>query len=216
MRPIPALPEPLRGSLPSTDLRRLLHSGNPVLVLVAMLLAVLAPRPAAAHGDEGTMEVTVAEPAGATSVNLEVGILYANDDDLAAEATVTAMAAGPDGATAGPFALPQISGGRYGTTVELPAAGEWTLTITSENPAAETTATVTVSGIDPASSTTTTARASTTTTGSAAPPSTSPGSATTTEAEDELPVVPVAVGAGVAVAAVAAYLIGRRRGEHGG
>lgn len=113
------------------------------LLLAALLLPVAVAAPAAAHTEVGTMEVLVAEQRDGLRAAIEVGVGY-GDEHLADQATVTATVTHTSGATVGPVDLPQISGARYGTVLDLPTAGEWTLRATSTGPAAEATATFTV------------------------------------------------------------------------
>ncbi len=132
--------------------------GAVVALLVVVVAAVTgAVLPAAAHSDDGEMTVTRSEVVDATTVALEVGLLYADDDDLATEATVTATATSPSGgAAAGPVALPNVGGARYGATFVVPEPGVWAITITATDPAAEATVEVDTSAAvaAPASSTT--------------------------------------------------------------
>jgi len=116
------------------------------LLLIGSLAVglVASPNPAAAHGDEGTMEVLVAEAQSPTEIYVEVGLLYANDDDLATEATVTVTATGPEGRTVGPLDVPVLEDARYATTVTVPGAGDWALAVSSTGPTASATATVEV------------------------------------------------------------------------
>jgi hypothetical protein len=117
--------------------------GVAALVTVVVALAVW-PSPVGAHSDDGVMTVLTAEQAGPGAVRLEVGLVYANDDDLAEEATVGATLTGPDGASVGPVELPRISGARYGADVEVPGPGDWSVAFVSEEPVAEAAATVEV------------------------------------------------------------------------
>lgn len=132
---------------------------------------------ASAHGAEGEMTVITAEPAGAFEVRLQIGLLYANDTELATEATVTVTGVGPDGNTLRPTALPREEGAKYGTTLTGLANGPWTFTIVSTGPAATATASVEVP-VDQQSSTTTPSPTTT-----AAPATTvAPDTTTTTSA----------------------------------
>lgn len=177
------------------------------LVLVALALTA---GPAAAHGDEGSMEVLTAEARSAEEIYVEVGVVYEGDEDLATEAEVTVTATGPDGATAGPVAVPVLEDAKYATTLAVPAPGTWTVTVTSEGPDASAEATVEVSEATVATTTPTTATPSTvapTTDTSAAPAlvgSDEPGTeqaATGSDDEDDTLGARLAIGALATVAA---------------
>jgi hypothetical protein len=115
-------------------------------LLVAVLTAataVVPAGPAGAHGDDGIMEVLVAE-ADAMEITVEVGIVYADDDHLAIDATVEATATGPAGAVVGPVEMPNRRDAIYGATFEVPTAGDWSVEVTSENPDATAVEQVTV------------------------------------------------------------------------
>lgn len=111
------------------------------LVLGLIAVALLSTTGiAAAHSDDGEMTVTKADAVDATTIDLEVGLLFANDDDLATEATVTATATSASaGASAGPVTLPNVGDALYGVRLEVPGPGVWTITVTSTEPAAEAT-----------------------------------------------------------------------------
>ena len=85
-------------AIPSRALR-------PAFALLAALVAALAlfAAPAGAHSDDGEMTVLRAEQSGPSTIEVEVGIVYA-DQHLAEEARVTATAT-KDGETAGPVTL---------------------------------------------------------------------------------------------------------------
>lgn len=149
-----------------------------VLSTIAMAVTVAAGA-APAHSDEGTMTITKAEATGPTAIRIEVGLVYANDDDLATGATVEARLTGPAGATVGPVPLSRLDedSSVYGADVTVPQPGAWQVAVTSTEPAASASAEVEVQG-----ATTTTAAQTTTT---AAAPTTEPGTsvpATTTAA----------------------------------
>jgi hypothetical protein len=138
------------------------------IVVSTVALAVTAAVDAApAHGDEGTMTITKAEATSPTSIRVEAGLVYANDEELATGATVTATATGPGGATAGPAPLSRLDedSSVYGGDLTVPQPGSWQVQVTSTEPAAEASSTVEV-----AQATTTTAPSATSTT--AAAPST--------------------------------------------
>lgn len=114
-----------------------------LIAVLALFLVVFSGRAAFAHGDEGDMTVTVAE-AVAGAISVEVGILYANDDDLAETATVEATATGPAGQVVGPVPLPRVDGARYAGVIEVDGPGEWTVAIAAIEPTAAATAVVAV------------------------------------------------------------------------
>ena len=105
------------------------------LLVIAIAVAFLGT-PAAAHSDDGEMTITSAEPSGELTVDLEVGIVYANDGEPAEDATVTATATRADGSSAGPFDLPNVVSARYGATITLPEPGAWTIRVDSTGPVA--------------------------------------------------------------------------------
>src|SRR5690606_20433417 len=126
-------------AIPSRALR-------PAFALLAALVAALAlfAAPAGAHSDDGEMTVLRAEQSGPSTIEVEVGIVYA-DQHLAEEARVTATAT-KDGETAGPVTL---EGGGPGSSVyrgaiEVPSPGAWSVQVVSEDPTAEATAAVEV------------------------------------------------------------------------
>lgn len=118
------------------------------LLLLATLALVLAgtTSTAAAHSDEGELELTTFEQTGPRTVEVEVGIVYA-DEHLAEDATVTATLRGPDGATVGPVDLVRTGDttSLYGATVELPAPGDWSVDVTSTEPTGQVAGAVTLS-----------------------------------------------------------------------
>jgi hypothetical protein len=131
------------------------------IVLSTIALAVTAAADATpAHGEEGSMTITKAEPTSPTSIRVEAGLVYANDDDIATGATVTASATGPGGATVAPVPLSRLDedSSVYGGDLTVPQPGSWQVQVTSTGPAAEASATVEV-----AQATATTAPASTST-----------------------------------------------------
>lgn len=174
----------------------------PAVLLTVAAAIGLAPA-ALAHGDEGKMTVTVAEQAGPGAIRLEVGILYANDEELAEEATVSATLTGPAGEKVGPVDLPRISGARYGTEVSVPVPGAWAVTVGSTTPTAQGTATVTVAE-QAATTTSSTTEAAVPTVADEAPatPSDDGGSGAG---------VAIAVVAVVVLAAAVGYVLRRRR-----
>ncbi len=133
--------------------------------------------PAWAHSPTGDMTVTKAQQVGPDRVEVQVGITYTNDSDLATEATVTATLTGPGGATVGPVPLPLVgpNSSLYGAGITVPTAGDWAVQVTSTEPAASATGTVSVA----AQAAATSSVAPTTVAGSAAP-TTAPAASTTT------------------------------------
>src|SRR5690606_29076957 len=86
----------------------------PLTLLLACLTLVLAPAgPAGARGAEGAMTVIRAEQTGPGRAEVELGLLYANDNEVAEEATVTVTATGPGGEVVGPVPAPRTTGARY-------------------------------------------------------------------------------------------------------
>lgn len=98
--------------------------------------------PAAAHSDDGRIEVIAAEPTGDLSVAYELALTYVNDGDPADGATVTLAADGTDGAIVGPVTL-EATGqpGRYAAAVTYPAPGQWEVRLSSLSPTATATRT---------------------------------------------------------------------------
>jgi hypothetical protein len=152
------------------------------LLAIAIVVAFLGT-PAAAHSDDGEMTVTSAEATSELTVDLEVGIVYANDGEPAEEATVTATATRADGSSAGPFELPNVVSARYGATLTLPEPGAWTIQIAATGPEAtastevDTTLAPTTTSALPTTSTS--ASTSTTTSENAAATTGDDGSVTT-------------------------------------
>lgn len=175
------------------------------------LVAGAASAPASAHGDEGTMTVLVAEQRGANRIRLEVVLVYANDDDLAVDAAVTATLAGPGGATVRP--VPLLNGGptsaRYVADVDLPIAGIWEVTITAEAPSATATTTVEVRE---APAPTTTAPTTTAPTATSVPARSNPG---IWEGGDRWPWLVIAAAAAAVVGAAGVAVARRARQARG-
>lgn len=183
-------------------------SGPPVarclLALVTLMIAIVAlgSGPAHAHGPEGEMTVIVAEPAGASEIELEVGILYTNDQELAEEATVTATLTGPDGTVVGPVELPRRSGATYAATVPVPTPGSWAIAVESAAPAASATTVVEVTGQAPATSAAPTSSAAPTTTATTATASSVAAvPAAQTEPSSGTPWAVIAVGVAIVIGA---------------
>jgi hypothetical protein len=103
------------------------------LLATAALLLAAAPR-ASAHDGDAIVEVEKSDVSGLT-VDYVVRVTWADDGHAAVDATVTATAIGADGTQLTPVALNPIdTDGRYGGAVELPAAGRWTVRLTSIEP----------------------------------------------------------------------------------
>jgi hypothetical protein len=119
----------IRGPRASTALAALAA----LLATAALLLLAAAPR-AAAHDGDAIVEVERTDVSGLT-VDYVVRVTWADDGHAAVDATVTATAIGSDGAQLTPVALNPIdTDGRYGGAVEMPAAGRWTVRLTSIEP----------------------------------------------------------------------------------
>jgi hypothetical protein len=196
-------------------IRRLLAT---VLSLAVPVTAGLAGATVAfAHGDEGVMEVISAEAPSPSEVAVEVGVVYANDDDLAEEATVTVVATGPDGSSVGPVDVPRREDAVYAATFAVPSPGSWSLEFTSTGPAATATTQVTVPDA-PATTSPPTTDPPTSDASSSEPPETTAASddeqaAGTTDDEDGTNVLPLVVIALVVLAVgTALVLVARSRG----
>lgn len=192
-----------------------------LLSLLAVLAVVLlvGASPAAAHGDEGELTLTKVEQTGPTTVSIEVGIVYEGDGHLAEDATVSATLTGPDGATVGPVDLTRTSDttSLYQATVEVPAPGDWSVSVESAEPAGEVTGSVTVAEQADTSSTTaapTTTEAPVTSEVAPEPVTLSEDAAADEDAEDSGLSPAVVVGACLLLAAVViggAFLVARSR-----
>jgi hypothetical protein len=103
---------------------------------LAALLALAGP--AAAHGDEGSLEVLEATPADVGSaVTYVVELTYANDGDPVSGRTVTATAS-LGGTPSAPVAMePGEAPGTYSATISFPSPGNWTVRFDSADPVAE-------------------------------------------------------------------------------
>jgi hypothetical protein len=118
-----------------------------LLFLAALAIVLVLGTPAAgAHSSDGELTLTKVEQTGPTSVDVEVGIVYANDGHLAEGATVTATLTGPGGATVGPVDLTRTgeTTSLYAATVEVSAVGDWTVAVTSTDPTGEVSGSVAV------------------------------------------------------------------------
>lgn len=121
---------------------------RPILLLAVVtgLVLVATTGTVSAHSDVGEMELTAFEQTGPTTVEIEVGIVYEGDGHLAEDATVTATLSGPDGATVGPVELTWAGVGSslYAATVEVPVIGDWSVAVTSIDPAGAVDGSLTV------------------------------------------------------------------------
>jgi len=187
-----------------------------LLVLVTLVPAALAAlsAPAHAHGDDGVITITDASATG-TRVHVAIGLTYANDDDLATEATVSAVLTGPAGEKVGPVSLPRTGDGAvYQADIDVPSSGSWSVEVDSTGPTAKATATVDVTA--PTSTTepvpTTAQLAPSTTLGTT---TTTPASDGTTAADEDDDgngvLIGVLVGAGVLLLGGAGYAVARSR-----
>lgn len=135
-------------------------------VFLATLLAVLISIPAlaSAHSEEGEVSLTKTDQTGPTTVYIQAGVVYKSDGHLAEDAQVSATLSSPSGATVGPTVLTPgestgvesagVTTALYGATLELPSAGEWSISLTSQNPSAQADGQFTVAeSFDPISAT---------------------------------------------------------------
>lgn len=165
-------------------------SGGPLaIVVLTVALSLLAAGPAFAHGAEGKLTVLVNEAGPGRAVTIEVGILYANDEDPAEEAIVTVTLGGPEAQSVGPVTLTRVGtgGSRYRSEIPVPTAGTWTATISSTGPTAQGTAEVLVPAGSGGITTTTNAAG----TAGTAPPTTRADSPITTGTAQLRSVTPV-------------------------
>lgn len=148
--------------------RRSAVTSGALLLAVTVAVIGVGALPAGAHGAEGELTLTKADQTGPTTVEIEVGIVYANDGHLAEDATVSATLTGPDGATVGPVELTRTGEATslYAASVDVTGVGEWSVAVTSIEPAGTTSGSVTV--VEGFAPTTTTPEAPATT----APPAT--------------------------------------------
>jgi len=105
--------------------------------LVALAALVASASAANAHGDDGSLEIVGADPREPMAVDYRVRLVYLDDGHPAADATVTVVAEGPDGATVAPVPLDAAGEeGVYAGVVHFPAPGAWTVRLTSLSPEA--------------------------------------------------------------------------------
>lgn len=195
-----------------------------LLTGVAALTLLAGTGVASAHGDEGELTVTKLELVGPTTVAVEAGIVYEGDGHLAEDAEVTATLRGPGGATVGPVQLVRTgeSTSLYAATVEVPAAGDWSVEVISTEPAAEAVQSISVTEqAAPVSSTTTptddsgdAAAGEDTSTTAADELDAEPVTATAADDEESSPNLTLVVGASLvlfAIVMVGAVLVARQR-----
>jgi hypothetical protein len=124
----------MRRPLRPSPLRRAAALAATALALALGLAAGPAAAPAGAHEGDAVITIEAAHPAG-TSVHYIVRVTWEDDGHPAADATVTATGVSPDGEQLTPVTLaPSDDDGRYAGIVEYPAAGTWTVRITSIDP----------------------------------------------------------------------------------
>ncbi len=167
-----------------------------LLALVVAVLA-LAPTAAHAHGDEVQLEVVEAIPSDVgSSVTYRVELSYVNDDDPIDGRAVTATAVLRGQPPAEPVTMDGAGQGIYVATISVPSPGAWTVQFDTTAPVATTQATFRVEPPPP-----TTATAPTT---PAAPPTSAvaPEDATLEEEDDDADGPPTFLIVGVVVAGV--------------
>jgi len=152
-----------------------------VTVGIAAVTALGPSVHAAAHSDDGVIEIVTAEPAGPLAVNYDIALTYTNDGDPADGATVTLAADGPAGAIIGPVPLqPTDQLGHYTTTVTYPTAGAWAIRLSALSPTASLARNDTITDAQPATTpplVPTTGSPPTTSIATRTAPNTSPASA---------------------------------------
>ncbi len=105
-----------------------------LVAVVAVASLVFAPA-ASAHDGRAIVTLENASPVAETSVQYTVRAVWDNDGHPAADATVTVVAEGPDGARVGPVPMVALdTDGRYQATVEFPGTGEWSVRFTIVTP----------------------------------------------------------------------------------
>lgn len=185
--------------------------GGFILGLGACAIAAsiaLASTPAFAHGPTGVMTVLTATADQSGVVQLEVGIVYENDDDPAQDATVFAQASSVEGTNLEPIPLLRTEGSRYAASVPFPP-GNYTIVVSSTEPTSSAEVSVVVPS--PIVATTTIAGTLTTTT-SLVSDETTTSAALTQDASDEDSNAFLFIAAALVVAAlVAAIAFTRRR-----
>src|SRR6478752_1303084 len=124
---------PLGGRRDRLDARSTTPRRRPERVRTLALALTAVADAAPTHGEEGEMTITKAEATSATTVRVEVGLVYANDNELATGAAVNAQLTGPGGAQVGPVPLSRLDedSSVYGADVTVPQAGAWQVAVTS-------------------------------------------------------------------------------------
>ncbi len=124
-----------------------------LLLALASAAVVASGMVAAAHGDDGKMQVE-ATPTGSLQAFVRVTVIFENDSEVAIGAGVNVDATGPDGAIVALTPLVEVGDGRYEATLTFPWPGAWTVRATATDPAATGEVSVTVT--ETAAATTTT------------------------------------------------------------
>ena len=120
-------------------------TGSIIIATLALAAALFwAPVSAAAHGDDGSMDVQSSAQTGPNTLRLEVSIPYP-DGDLADNATVTATLNGPKGAVIPNVPVPRTATG-YAADLTVAGSGTWRVAVRSRNPIAEATVEVDIVG----------------------------------------------------------------------
>lgn len=88
------------------------------------------------------MTLTQVAQTGPTTVHLEVGVVYASDQDPGEDASVVATMTDATGGTVGPIDLVRVErlGAVYAADVDLTAPGKWSIEVSSTGPTAATSA----------------------------------------------------------------------------
>ena len=173
----------VRGAV-ARGIVRLVLAATFVVGGAGVSLAVLvATAPAAsAHGPNGLFQPQAPTSTGPLALRLRVRLIYSNDTEpVTSGATVTAIATGPGGATAGPVTFSYTgTDGYYEAPMTFSGPGTWLVDYTATKPAASyLDHEVSVSG-PPVTSPTTAPPTAPTTAPPTAPPTTPPTSAATT------------------------------------
>lgn len=188
-------------------------------IAAALLTCVLAlSGTAAAHSDDGELELTRFEQVDDTTVEVEVGVVY-TDEHLAEDAAVTATLTSADGATVGPVELARTgeTTSLYGATVEVPGAGSWTVLASSTNPTGSVEGSLVVAPPAPTTTSPTATSQDATSTTEPSDVATEQAAATQAAGDDDGsgPSAALVVGACVVLAVIViggAVLVARRRG----
>ncbi len=119
-------------------------SGSIIANFALVVALFWAPGSAAAHGDDGSMDVQSSAQTGPNRLRLEVSIPYPHGD-LAENATVTATLNGPKGAVIPDVPVPRTATG-YAADLTVAGPGTWRVAVRSQNPVAEATVEVDIVG----------------------------------------------------------------------